>query len=77
VKFLWGLKMTVSESQAISRLISENRCNTENFKLSDREIMNQQAFASGNFDLCDKIDKLRNAAAAADTQPGVPGSAQP
>lgn len=54
-KFLWNLKMSVGEAEAIAQAMRDNRCNRYNFKISAREIMKQASFANDNIDLCDAI----------------------
>jgi hypothetical protein len=56
IKFLWGLKMTISEAQAVQRIIKENNCSTQQFKMSYSEIMNQHQYARENIDLCSHLE---------------------
>lgn len=56
VKFLWGLRMTTSESQAILTAIKQNNCNLRSFYLTDKEILRQSRFYQDSVDLCDRLD---------------------
>lgn len=60
VKFLWGLRMTFSEAQAISTLIKENRCNLSSFYITEKEILKQAHYYQENIDLCENINRLTN-----------------
>ena len=60
IKFLWGLKMTVSEADGITALLKEHQCDLRSFRMSQKEILSQAAFTRDNIDLCDKIDAARN-----------------
>lgn len=59
-KFLWGLKMTISEADAIKRLIKENNCDRSSFKISDNEILKQNRFAVSSLSLCENADSSQN-----------------
>lgn len=56
IKFLWGLKMTVSEAQSVLNIIKENNCDTQQFKMSYSEIMKQHQYARENIDLCSHLE---------------------
>lgn len=55
VKFLWGMRMTTSESDFIYNALRENKCNLARFKISAKEIFYQNQFAHENSELCSAI----------------------
>ena len=55
VKFLWGLRMTAAEAKSIAITLKENNCNLQSFRISARDILNQNRFANENIDLCDEV----------------------
>lgn len=57
IKFLWGMRMTSSESTFIYNALRDNKCNLANFKISAKEIINQNQFAYENSELCNAIEK--------------------
>lgn len=59
IKFLWGLKMTAPEAEAIAASIKNNHCNARNLYISQREILRQSQFFKENIDLCEKLDAAR------------------
>ena len=61
IKFLWGLKMTLAESEAITALIKNNNCNVHKFRITDREMQSQSQFFQSKKDLCEKLDEKRDA----------------
>ena len=61
VKFLWGLKMTVAESEGVTQAIKDSGCDARLFRLTQREVLDQARFAHDNINLCEKIDNAREA----------------
>jgi hypothetical protein len=53
IKFLWGLKMTVSEANSIRKIIKNHQCNLASFKISYDEIKKQARYANNNLQLCE------------------------
>lgn len=66
IKFLWGLRMTAKESQAIASAISENHCNTRMMYISNSEILRQSKFYQETIDLCEKLDTESKKASGSD-----------
>lgn len=60
VKMLWGLSMTLSEANAIRRVITENNCSNSSFRVTDAELDRQRKFAQANMNLCENTDSIRN-----------------
>lgn len=60
IKFLWGMKMTVSEADGITALIKANHCDPRSFRISQKDIIAQAEFTRDNIDLCEKIDAARS-----------------
>lgn len=60
VKMLWGLSMTLSEANAIHRLIVENNCSHSSFRVTDAELYRQRKFAQANMNLCENTNNSRN-----------------
>ena len=56
IKFLWGLKMTTTEAEAVATAIKDNHCNARSLYISDREIFRQSQFYKETIDLCEKLD---------------------
>ncbi len=56
IKFLWGLRMTITEAQAITQLIKDNHCNLNRYRISSAEIMKQSRFVQEKMELCASID---------------------
>ncbi len=57
VKMLWGLSMTISETDAIRQIMVDENCSLTKFRMSDVELSKQRKFAQDNIDLCESIDK--------------------
>ncbi len=60
VKFLWGLRMTSSESQAIYQLLRDNKCTLSDYKMSATDIIKQNQFVSEHSELCAEVDPNEN-----------------
>jgi 5-methylcytosine-specific restriction endonuclease McrA len=58
IKFLWGLRMTPTEAQAIKTQISENHCNIREFRISTAEVLQQNQFAKDHIDLCKDVEPV-------------------
>lgn len=56
IKFLWGLKMTLAESDAIKTLVQNSNCNLDELRITDHEIQSQSEFFQSKIDLCEKLD---------------------
>ncbi len=61
IKFLWGLRMTTSEAQAIATTIKNNHCSARSLYISDREIIRQSRFYQETIDLCERLDAANKA----------------
>lgn len=59
VKMLWGLSMTISEANAIKKIISDNYCSRAELRISDAQLDRQRKFAQANIDLCEKLETLK------------------
>jgi len=55
IKFLWGLKMSATEADAVAASIKNNHCNTSSLYISDSEILRQSQFYQETLDLCEKL----------------------
>ena len=56
VKFLWGMRMTEGEATFIYQALRDQQCNLSSFKISAKEILNQNQFAHDNSELCKALD---------------------
>lgn len=63
IKFLWGLRMTPSEAEAVATAIKNNNCDPRKFRISDYEILRQSKFYQSTIDLCEKLDAASKTAA--------------
>lgn len=55
VKFLWGLRMTVSEATAINSLLKEAHCKLSDYKISGADIKKQNQYVADHIDLCEAV----------------------
>lgn len=62
VKFLWNLKMSKTESEAIQNLIKTHHCNPQIFQMTYQEAAFQKQFMKDNLNLCEQLEKRRQAA---------------
>ena len=62
IKFLWGLKMSRTEADAIATSIKENNCDASSLYISDHEILRQSQFYRESIDLCEKLDAANKTA---------------
>lgn len=53
VKLIWGLRITPKEGGAINRIVSDNHCDPQSFKVSPEALRAQREFMESHANLCD------------------------